>query len=748
MCFRPTILRHHGSLSACFSGSSSPLTSALCPPHLFLHLLLLLTTFPHRLHICDPGLPLSPSYIMAGEKGPTKRTTMDIKRLASLIQRGTGRLLVIDSRTFSEYNASHVQGAVNVCCSKLVKRRLQQDKVSVTELLQPNGKLKVEVGRKQEVVVYDQSSKEAGHLSKDGFVHILMGKLEGTFHKVSLLTGGFAAFSSCFPGLCEGKPATALPMSLSQPCLPVANVGPTRILPHLYLGSQKDVLNKDLMAQNGITYVLNASNTCPKPDFISESHFMRIPVNDNYCEKLLPWLDKTNEFIDKAKVSNCRVIVHCLAGISRSATIAIAYIMKTMGLSSDDAYRFVKDRRPSISPNFNFLGQLLEFEKGLRLLQAFTSTSDDKISENNTKQSSEVNTGFEMNGHRTCDSSMTEPQIPPEPKLPSPTSLQKGFNGLHLSAERIMDTNRLKRSFSLDIKSVYSPSSPHCPSLAPTHSEDVPKLCKLDSPGTVTSNGVCSRSPVLDSPSSSDSPFPSPGSVGSIGALGLGGTEGTHLPGSFSSRPRRKPKHSSSSSPVHTLSHQPPKSLSLSLDHKSPSLDENPKTTMLLSLPSLPTMGSGAMWTKHRETVQATTPVTPTTEAPWHFGVEEGGNGEMELGGGVEGRGEKSSVRFGSSSAYVAFGCSEGVRLRDKPQREKPSSSQTQRDHRDSALSSTVTMSNSSNNSGTVAEMQFKRRSCQMEFEEGISETRSREELGKIGKQSSFSGSMEIIEVS
>lgn len=135
------------------------------------------------------------------------------------------------------------------------------------------------------------------------------------------------------------------------------------------------------MAQNGITYVLNASNTCPKPEFISESHFMRIPVNDNYCEKLLPWLDKTNEFIgkemlasipemliigffglsieevfsylacfvftytfsfflsDKAKVSNCRVIVHCLAGISRSATIAIAYIMKTMGLSSDDAYR-------------------------------------------------------------------------------------------------------------------------------------------------------------------------------------------------------------------------------------------------------------------------------------------------------------------------------------------------------------------------------------------------------------------------
>lgn len=61
--------------------------------------------------------------------------------------------------------------------------------------------------------------------------------------------GGFAAFSSCFPGLCEGKPAANLPMSLSQPCLPVANVGPTRILPHLYLGSQKDVLNKVRLQQ-------------------------------------------------------------------------------------------------------------------------------------------------------------------------------------------------------------------------------------------------------------------------------------------------------------------------------------------------------------------------------------------------------------------------------------------------------------------------------------------------------------------
>lgn len=48
-----------------------------------------------------------------------------------------------------------------------------------------------------------------------------------------------------------------------------------------------------------------------------------------------------------------------------------------------------------------------------------------------------------------------------------------------------------------------------------------------------------------------------------------------------------------------------------------------------------------------------------------------------------------------------------------------------------------------------AADAQFKRRSCQMEFEEGMVEGRARgEELAALGKQTSFSGSVEVIEVS
>lgn len=68
---------------------------------------------------------------------------MDAKRLASLLRGGPGGPLVIDSRSFVEYNSWHVLSSVNICCSKLVKRRLQQDKVTIAELIQPAARSQV-----------------------------------------------------------------------------------------------------------------------------------------------------------------------------------------------------------------------------------------------------------------------------------------------------------------------------------------------------------------------------------------------------------------------------------------------------------------------------------------------------------------------------------------------------------------------------------------------------------------------------
>jgi protein-tyrosine phosphatase len=57
--------------------------------------------------------------------------------------------------------------------------------------------------------------------------------------------------------------------------------------------------------------------------------------------------------------------VHCFAGVSRSATIVIAYLMQELGKGMLEAMKFVKRRRPVVSPNFGFQRQLMDFESAL-----------------------------------------------------------------------------------------------------------------------------------------------------------------------------------------------------------------------------------------------------------------------------------------------------------------------------------------------------------------------------------------------
>lgn len=291
---------------------------------------------------------------------------VDVHQLAAVVRNRIDIVLILDSRCFLEYNTCHVIGAVNVCCSKIVKRRLQHGKVTVKELLATSCQRIVD--DHSDIVVYDQGSQNAKDCPADSFLSVLLQKLLSTFRSVNLVSGGFLDFQAAYPNLCEDKTAKCASLtSLSQPCLATTNQGPTRILPFLYLGSQHDALNKELLSDHNIVYELNVSTSCPKPDHIQDAHFLRIPVNDNYSEKLLPHFTKAFQFLDKVReASGGNVLVHCLAGISRSATIAIAYIMQHMRMTSDDAYRYVKSKRVTISPNFNFLGQLLEYEKQLR----------------------------------------------------------------------------------------------------------------------------------------------------------------------------------------------------------------------------------------------------------------------------------------------------------------------------------------------------------------------------------------------
>jgi hypothetical protein len=59
------------------------------------------------------------------------------------------------------------------------------------------------------------------------------------------------------------------------------------------------------------------------------------------------------------------VYVHCVQGISRSATICIAYKIFTERCTYNEAYEELKSKRDCINPNMTFIAQLVWFQKRL-----------------------------------------------------------------------------------------------------------------------------------------------------------------------------------------------------------------------------------------------------------------------------------------------------------------------------------------------------------------------------------------------
>ncbi|CAH8675451.1 unnamed protein product [Schistosoma haematobium] len=140
---------------------------------------------------------------------------------------------------------------------------------------------------------------------------------------------------------------------------------PSPILPHLILGSQEDANSSTICKRYGITHILNVSLEGSIPSHIPSQNFYQIPVNDNYTDLMTPYFKDAFAFIESAKAAHGRVLIHCSAGISRSPTLAIAYLMYSCRMKMHEAYDVVKSGRNSVAPNFNFLGQLLEFEHQL-----------------------------------------------------------------------------------------------------------------------------------------------------------------------------------------------------------------------------------------------------------------------------------------------------------------------------------------------------------------------------------------------
>ncbi|XP_029046183.1 dual specificity protein phosphatase MPK-4-like [Osmia bicornis bicornis] len=140
----------------------------------------------------------------------------------------------------------------------------------------------------------------------------------------------------------------------------------TEIIPDLFLGNLTAATDIEWLKETKINYILTA-DSCPLPRKIQELlpnlTIKYIQVTDMPREDLLTHFEDSYEFIDHALQLNDKILVHCYFGVSRSATLVIAYLMKKYKRSFSDTFEEIKGKRRFVEPNAGFLAQLKLYEE-------------------------------------------------------------------------------------------------------------------------------------------------------------------------------------------------------------------------------------------------------------------------------------------------------------------------------------------------------------------------------------------------
>ena len=135
------------------------------------------------------------------------------------------------------------------------------------------------------------------------------------------------------------------------------------IIDGLYLGNLETSNNQEYLESQNITVILNLCETANKQFPNIEYH--HIPVADEQTENIFKHFPEFYTIINEALSNNKKVLVHCFAGVSRSSTAVISYIMKSQMISLKDAYFAVRKKKRNISPNKGFWNQLCVYEMEL-----------------------------------------------------------------------------------------------------------------------------------------------------------------------------------------------------------------------------------------------------------------------------------------------------------------------------------------------------------------------------------------------
>ncbi|EMD32076.1 hypothetical protein CERSUDRAFT_162133 [Gelatoporia subvermispora B] len=158
----------------------------------------------------------------------------------------------------------------------------------------------------------------------------------------------------------------------------------SEIVPGLFVCDAYTATSPAVLQQLGITHVISVL-----PDgFYAYPRGIKhvvVPVGDSRKDDIGRYFRKALEFIQKALDADGQVLVHCVWGMSRSATIVMAYLIESRNMSTVQALKVMRAKREIVRPNAGFLRQLQMYEVTRRVEKSRPPVIDRDVEDMNRK---------------------------------------------------------------------------------------------------------------------------------------------------------------------------------------------------------------------------------------------------------------------------------------------------------------------------------------------------------------------------